>query len=67
MPQVQSEYLKQGRQEVNPVKGLSRPIQTPIEKLEQRHQSVGLVHVVPIFSSLTKRVNHSNDKAQQLP
>ena len=47
---MHSENLQQSRQEVNRVEHLGSPIQTPNEKVEQRQNSVGLVHVVPVFS-----------------
>ena len=66
MPQMLREYLKQTGQKINTVEDLCGSIETPIKKFDERHQSVGLVHVVAVLSDTAEERDDPNHRAQQL-
>ena len=46
--------LKKLGKEADPIEELGLPIHAPVQQVNKRHYSVGLYHVVPVFSNWTK-------------
>ena len=54
MLHVQGNDLEKLGQETDPEKDLRGPAHAPVEQLDQRHEPVGLKHVVFVFSQRTE-------------
>lgn len=55
---MHNENLKERWQKINVIKDLCGAVQTPIEQVSHRSQSVSLQHVISIFADLAELVNH---------
>lgn len=49
--------IEQVRQKVDAEEDLSAFVETPVEKLDKRKQTVGLEHIVTVFADATKLLN----------
>lgn len=57
--------LEQCWEEVDAEEHLCRPVDAPVDKLQQRHQSVRLVHVVSVLPCRAENADHPDHRREQ--
>ncbi len=65
-----SQDVEELRQELNGIEELGGPVEAPVEQLEQRHQSVGLEHIVPVLpegAEKTDDLDHGLQSDAEMP
>lgn len=61
MLDMSSQNVEQLGQKGNTIVELSRPVETPVEELNERRESIGLKHIIPVFFETTEKTDDFDD------